>query len=88
MLAPDTRTSAREAAAISKVERMIAVAPEPDLWAMERVRRRLAAHEDELRRTWPSPRRTELNRMIARDIELLCEAYVKLETALERTPSA
>jgi hypothetical protein len=59
-------------------------AQEADLWAMERVRRRLATHEDELRRTWPSPRRTELDRMIARDIELLCRAFKRMETALER----
>jgi hypothetical protein len=71
-------------ATMSNVERMLAAAPEPALWAMEQVRRRLAAHEAELKRTLPSPRRTELDALVAEDIEELCQGFVRLERAVER----
>jgi hypothetical protein len=62
---------------------MLAAAPEPDLWAMETTRRRLVAHEAELVRTWPSPRRTELDVLVARDLETLCQGFKRMERAAD-----
>jgi hypothetical protein len=63
---------------------MLTIAPEPDLLALELIRRRLVTQEAERQRTWPSPRRTELGGLVASDIETLCRAFVKLERAAER----
>jgi hypothetical protein len=64
--------------AISKVDHMLALAPERDLWTLELVRRSLVVDEAELQQTGPSPRRTELEELVAKDIEELCEWFVKL----------
>ena len=77
-------TPTRAELATVKAERLLASASEPDLWAMEQVRRRLYVHEAELQRIPPSPRRTELDELVAMDIEELCQGFVKLERAVER----
>jgi hypothetical protein len=70
--------------AISKIERMLALAPERDLWILELVRRRLLAHEAERQRTWPS-RRTKLDALVAEDLERPCEGFKRLERAVAQT---
>ena len=77
-------TPTRAELATVKAERLLASASEPDLWAMEQVRRRLVAREAERERTWPSPRRTELDQLVAMDIEELCDGFRRLERAAER----
>ncbi len=74
-------------AATSKVERMLALAADRDLWAMEQVRRRLAAHEQERWHSTSPRRRPELDQMIAFEIETPCKGFVKLERALGRQPT-
>jgi hypothetical protein len=81
---PCTAPSTRLTAATARAKKMLAAAPEPDLRAMETIRRRLVAHEAELLRTWPSPRRRELDELVFADLETLCEGFVKLERAAER----
>jgi hypothetical protein len=86
MPAPDTRTASRLDAATAKAEAMLAAAPaaDIDLSAMNEIRLRLAANEAKRDHLQPSSRRTELDEMIAADIETLCEGFVKLERAVER----
>jgi hypothetical protein len=52
---------------------------------MAQIRHHLAAHEHERHWTPPSSRRTELDEMIAEDIETLCQAFVRLAAAVEPT---
>jgi hypothetical protein len=75
---PRSSLTQLEAKADAKIERMLAVASEPDLRAMEAIRRQLVAHEAELQRTPPSLRRTELDEFVAADVETLCRAFVRL----------
>jgi hypothetical protein len=83
--APAAPSSTRLAAAAAtlRVERLLAAASEPDLWAMEQVRRRLVARETELERTRSSPRRTELDELVAADIQELCDGFRRLERAVD-----
>jgi hypothetical protein len=69
-------------AATSKVDAMFVAAEKIglDLSDLELVRRRLATHEAERRWTRPSPRRTELDALIARDLDVLCGVFVKLRS--------
>jgi hypothetical protein len=68
-------------------DRLLDLAPEPDLWAMEQTRRSLVAHELERWHERPSPRRRrELDTLIAREVESLITAIKLLMCAAERTP--
>jgi hypothetical protein len=84
MPALDTRTSSRLDAATSKAQAMLAAAEKVgiDLDYLNEIRLRLAANEDKRDHLQPSSRRTELDRLIAEDIETLCRAFVKLERAV------
>jgi len=77
------------AAATSKAHAMLAVAGTAgiNLDALAQVHHRLSAHEHERLGTRPTPRRTELDRMIATDLDVLAAAFKLLERAVGRTPS-
>jgi hypothetical protein len=54
-----------------------------DLLPLALTARNLAAHEVEQHRTWPSPRREELDALVAEEMEMLCGVFVKLERAVK-----
>jgi hypothetical protein len=71
----------------AKCARLLDLAPEPDLWAMEQTRRSLVAHEHERWHGQPSPRRRrELDWLIAGEVVDLATAIKSLMKAAERTP--
>ncbi len=82
---PDLADPARTA----KCERLLDLAPEPVLWAMEQTRRSLVAHENERWHERPSRRRArELDRLIEQEVGNLCQAIKKLMSAADSMPPA
>jgi hypothetical protein len=75
---------ARFAAATARAEALLNAAPRAgvDLDDLERIRRRLVAHEREYDRTRVPARRGEIVKLMDREIEILAGAYKKLEVAV------
>ena len=72
------------ALALAYAEQLLTAAPSAgiDLGALAAVVHRLRIHEDELQRTAPSPRRSELEGLVIADLETLCVAYKRMEAAV------
>jgi hypothetical protein len=77
-------------ALVAELERWLVLAPHVgvDPEAMAYVARRLAAHEAERADTLPSRRREQLDALIAKDVETLCLAFVRLRKIVARMPKA
>jgi len=84
------RIDAREATAIARAEKMLAVAPfiAIDLDEMNDVRIRLAQHEAMFDAAMSPSKRKEIERLMADDIAELADAYKRMARAVERRGEA
>jgi hypothetical protein len=75
---------------VAQMERWLDLAPHLgiDAEAMAHVARRLVARETERDSLLPSRRRDELDALIAKDVETLCLAIVRLRRVVERMPTS